>query len=501
MVKQYNSATIVAATMLAWGAKPDYFIYSPDVYGNTTYLGGWLTTADIGPDQLYSSAGAVTDNPVPLVWNGFIPYGTYHVNDPSIVCEQNGTLAMFVTALPNLYGDSPAQMMIYNQTALATSTNGGTSWTWDGIVIGMANGYDNTGAWSPSASVIGNNIDVWYHTGATDIVTGSVASSKVLLTKMNATGTDIVSTCVCYDTSTNAPLTTWNVDVKQAADGTYWMVSNDFNNNTIVAYESANGVNWTPWSTSGAILINAGDTGDQFNFLTPTILSVGNGQLNIMLAERIGGVDVEHTINFNLTNGAPTNDFLVSDVVNGIQGAYLPEAGAAYSGPITWLNNEFVYLGPENLNITALVPNVFLRSGSGMDGLNVSQVNGNNILDGGAGSNFLTGGTGDDTFYLDNRHPTTPVFSTIVKFHAGDNMTIWGVNPTDFSEMVLDNQGAPGYTGVDLIFTHPNQPAVSFVLAGYTSADLTNGRLSSSYGTTPDLRGLAGSQYLTIHGN
>ena len=147
------------------------------------------------------------------------------------------------------------------------------------------------------------------------------------------------------------------------------------------------------------------------------------------------------------------------------------------------------------------MPNEFLRSGSGMDALNVSLANGNNVLDGSTGSNFLTGGTGNDTFYIDNRNPTAPVFSTIVNFHPGDNATVWGVNATDFTMLVLDNEGAAGFTGVDLIFTAPGHIDTSFVLAGYTSADLANGRLSQSFGTTPDLPGLPGSQYLTIHAN
>jgi hypothetical protein len=78
---------------------------------------------------------------------------------------------------------------------------------------------------------------------------------------------------------------------------------------------------------------------------------------------------------------------------------------------------------------------------------------------------------------------------------------VWGVNATDFKILRLDNQGAAGFKGIDLIFTAPGHIDTSFVLAGYTSADLTNGRLSQSFGTTPDLPGLPGSQYLTIHAN
>ncbi len=129
----------------------------------------------------------------------------------------------------------------------------------------------------------------------------------------------------------------------------------------------------------------------------------------------------------------------------------------------------------------------------------MSFANGNNVLDGSTGSNFMTGGTGNDTFYMDDRDPTAPIFSTIVNFHSGDNATVFGVNESDFAVIKLDNQGAAGFTGLDLIFTAPGHIDVSFVLAGYTSADLTNGRLTSFYGTTPDIPGLPGSQFFTIY--
>jgi serralysin len=200
---------------------------------------------------------------------------------------------------------------------------------------------------------------------------------------------------------------------------------------------------------------------------------------------------------YNYNIGDIMTDFAVTDQTRGSSGL---EPGQAYVGPVAGLEKEFAVITPDNLNITSLVPSVFIHGGSGMDGIDVSHGNGNNILDGGPGSNFMTGGTGNDTFYMDDRNPpTSPVFSTIANFHSGDNATVWGVSPTDFKMLVLDNQGAAGFTGLDLIFTVPGRMDSSFVLAGYTSADLTNGRLSQSYGTTPDLPGLPGSQYLTIH--
>nr|WP_294522384.1 NF038122 family metalloprotease [uncultured Rhodopila sp.] len=172
--------------------------------------------------------------------------------------------------------------------------------------------------------------------------------------------------------------------------------------------------------------------------------------------------------------------------------------GTPYSGPVAGIDYQYINITPDSLNITSSVPNVFIHSGAGMDGLNVAAAGGNNILDGSTNSNFLIGGKGNDTFYLDDRNATSPIFSTIVNFHPGDSATVWGVNATDFTLTLLDNQGAAGATGLDYIFSAPGHQAASFVLAGYTSADLTNGHLTASYGTTPNLPNLPGSAYVTI---
>ena len=93
---------------------------------------------------------------------------------------------------------------------------------------------------------------------------------------------------------------------------------------------------------------------------------------------------------------------------------------------------------------------------------------------------------------------SSPIFSTIVNFHQGDDATVWGVTLADFRQTILENQGAPGFRGVDILYSEAGQPDVSFVLAGYTGADINSGKLSMSYGRTQDLPGLAGSDYVTV---
>jgi len=192
--------------------------------------------------------------------------------------------------------------------------------------------------------------------------------------------------------------------------------------------------------------------------------------------------------------------FLVVDQITGQQ-SYAN--GDSYSGPVSGLDQQIVLVTPDNLNVTATIPNVFIHTGAGTDAIDVSRVNGNNILDGSTGSNFLTGGTGRDTFYLDDRNPTSDVYSTVVNFHAGDNVSVFGVNQTDFKVAIQDNQGAANAKGLTYTFTAPGRPNASVVIAGFTSADLINGRLSVAYGSNPDLPGQPGSgnQFLNIHGN
>jgi serralysin len=77
------------------------------------------------------------------------------------------------------------------------------------------------------------------------------------------------------------------------------------------------------------------------------------------------------------------------------------------------------------------------------------------VLDGGTGSNFLSGGSGTDTFFVDDRSASADIWSTVSGFHAGDAATIWGVAPQDFGLAWMDGQGTPGFTGLTLHATGP----------------------------------------------
>jgi hypothetical protein len=188
--------------------------------------------------------------------------------------------------------------------------------------------------------------------------------------------------------------------------------------------------------------------------------------------------------------------FLVTDETGGSGG---PQNGTPYSGPVAGLTQQLIIASSDNINVTAFVPNSFIHiAGNGMDGIDVAPAGGNNILDASTGSDFLIGGAGDDTFYVDDRSPSATIWSSIVNFHPGDHATVWGVTAADFALTWLNGQGAPGATGLTGVFTAPGTPEAAITLAGYTTADLASGRLSVSYGTTTDQPGLPGSPYMSI---
>ena len=123
--------------------------------------------------------------------------------------------------------------------------------------------------------------------------------------------------------------------------------------------------------------------------------------------------------------------------------------GDAYTGPVAGLQHQYIWPSTHKAAIGASTSNVFLHGGSGDDAISV--VGGTNVLDGGAGSNFLVGATGSsvDTFFVDGRGGDV-TWSTIVNFHAGDAATIFGFNPGVSTQPFTALDGIGGYQGLTI---------------------------------------------------
>jgi hypothetical protein len=197
------------------------------------------------------------------------------------------------------------------------------------------------------------------------------------------------------------------------------------------------------------------------------------------------------------SNGA--EQYLVIDTTTGVSDW---ENGQLYVGPVAGVVNEFATITTDSLNIISTQLNNFIHSGSGTDAIDVNHDrgrSGTNVIDGGAGSNFLVGSvTALNDFFVDARNLTADVFSTAVNLKQGDSVTVWDVDQTNSQMLTTDNTGAAGYTGLDIGFLSPGHPNANVVLAGYSSADLSNGRLSVSFGTTATVSSLLGSEYMLV---
>ena len=195
------------------------------------------------------------------------------------------------------------------------------------------------------------------------------------------------------------------------------------------------------------------------------------------------------------TSPPPSTDLTGISVTDTTTGQPLSANAQPYTGPVDSLEEEYITTTNNSLNVSVTTDNWFIHTGSGTDA--IAAHGGFNVLDGGEGSNFLIGGSGMDTFFIDDRTAATDIWSTISNFHAGDTATVWGVNLQDFALTWIDGQGAAGFAGLTVHAVSASKPTASLTLSGYSQADLNNGRLSVSFGTDSG----SGSSYMYIHAN
>ena len=183
---------------------------------------------------------------------------------------------------------------------------------------------------------------------------------------------------------------------------------------------------------------------------------------------------------------APTSGFAVTDTTSG---ATTQAAGSSYSGPVSYLKTQYSSTTSDGVNIISEGPNVFITSGAGNDALVANT--GSNVLDGGAGSNFLVGASGadggTDTFFL-NTAGGQSTWDTLVNFHVGDRLTLWGYTGAASSVSFADNQGAADYQGATLHASLSNGNTALVTFAGLTTEAA---HLATTTGTSGGLAYLA----------
>jgi hypothetical protein len=141
-------------------------------------------------------------------------------------------------------------------------------------------------------------------------------------------------------------------------------------------------------------------------------------------------------------------NFSYVDTTTGTSGT---SNGTGYTGPVSYIKQQYIWSGSNSVAIAADTSNVFMHGGPGDDAL--TAISGSNVLDGGSGSNFLVGAPGTDggfdTFFDDGRGAQV-TWDTLVHFHHGDAATIFGFKGGLSTMQWADNEGATGYKGATL---------------------------------------------------
>lgn len=217
---------------------------------------------------------------------------------------------------------------------------------------------------------------------------------------------------------------------------------------------------------------------------------------NIFIANRyVYGAPVQNALDslpgaWNVTDPLPTapnaDNFGAADTSDGVSSE---EPGMPYPGPVVGLQNQFIYQGTHRVSVSARTDNVFIK-GAGNEAL--ASHGGNNVLDGGKGSNFLVGAGGTDTFFTDARTPQF-VWNTVVNFHPGEIVTVFGYVDGVSSRSISASEGAAGFQGltVNMDVQGTGQTTAKVTLTGLTTADL--GHLAFTTGN------VGGIPYLAIN--
>jgi Ca2+-binding RTX toxin-like protein len=211
--------------------------------------------------------------------------------------------------------------------------------------------------------------------------------------------------------------------------------------------------------------------GDAFDAFVPQDTKVTESPTDLRLLNVLG---------FNVS-ALSQPSFTVDNLTTGAQSTV---AGSTYTGSMPGVTGEFISVTPASLLIGSSTPNVFIYAGGGNNNIWLQNNTGTNVLDGGTSSDLLTGGSGQNQFFVDDidTNASSPlIWDTVDNFHAGDQVVVWGVTQADFNLTWIPDKGNPGYQGLTLEATAPGKPQVFVDIAGYSPADLTNGRLSLGF--------------------
>jgi len=212
---------------------------------------------------------------------------------------------------------------------------------------------------------------------------------------------------------------------------------------TLGSYDPATGI-YTAHGTVDALQADA-------RALVFTPSAAGDATFAVTLDDGAGGVARDNATTVHIQATADTagvaQHFLQlpgATFLANAGGQQTTLVGEQYNGPVSYLQSQLIYDSADPAVIVAHTDNTFIKSFSGFCAIQVA--GGRNVVDAGPGSNFIVGGTGDDTFFL-NGSQGAVTWDTITGFHPGDMVTLFGFHAGTSSFAWTDAEGAAGYTG------------------------------------------------------
>jgi hypothetical protein len=228
---------------------------------------------------------------------------------------------------------------------------------------------------------------------------------------------------------------------------------------------------------------------------TPTDGAVGTETLGLTLNDGNTGIATNQNTTVSIAASANPSDFMQFPIstqtvlTSTVTGSSTLNAVQVYLGPIDNVQTQFLYDGTAPLAIVAQQSNMLISSNA--DATAIQLQGGDNLVDVGAGSTFVTSGSGDDVF-LFQAAQAQPTWNTIINFHPGDSITVYGFDAATSSDYWDPSAGASGYTGATLRMDLNRDGTVdsSITFAGKTSANIGNFSLTTG--------SVAGENYLVI---
>lgn len=288
-----------------------YGAYSQDmIAAERIWFGGWISAADptnyitemvrgtdpttvFGPDKIFVTdralSAAQTQQGVRLAFQ----LRGYHINDPTVVTPQSTGgidrsqwLYMYFTMLDNRLAENCRrrtsdilqcpELFSGHDVGMASSVDGGLTWTFRGIVIAAAQSGDGAGAWMPTVIQAGGEIHVYYNTGKAEYSTANIFRQRLSadgLTKLGAPQAVRIPGFRLNDQ-------VHNIDVQAASIAgkrVLLMVSNNGHHNEIRAHFSADGITFVELA-SGPLLSSGGTSA---RLITPHIELWGENSLSV----------------------------------------------------------------------------------------------------------------------------------------------------------------------------------------------------------------------------